>query len=101
MQDKIKRYAEIKLEIAKLESELIELKADVSDAVFETENGELETEWGTFKLINGRKTWTYSPELTAKELQVKEMLKIKKKEEEIKGIAVLQKAPTNLVFKAK
>lgn len=94
----LKRYAELKIEEMRISEELKELKSAVSSLVFDAEGEKIETEYGKFELRAGRKMWRYSDELTAKETQVKEMFKIKKKEEEVKGIAVLEKAPTNLVF---
>ena len=101
MENKLKRYAEIKLEMVRLTNELKALKADVMTIVFEEDDMKLETDFGSFSLRDGRKTWKYSDKLTLKEKQVKEAFKIKKKQEELEGIATLEKAPTNLVFVAK
>lgn len=101
MNKDLKRYAELKIQQDEIEKELKELKAKVTSFVFEADGEKLETSYGLFELRNGRKTWKYSDALTLKENQVKEMFKLKKKEEEIKGIAQLEKAPTNLVFTAK
>lgn len=101
MNDTLKRYAELKIQADKIESELKELKAEVSTLVFNSDGEKIDTEFGLFELRAGRKTWKYSDELTLKEEQVKEMMKAKKKQEELAGIAQLEKAPTNLVFTAK
>jgi len=94
----LKEYAELKIQEKKIQDRIKDLKADVTNIVFDEDNQKLETQWGRFELRDGRKQWKYSDALTDKEEQVKEAFKIKKREEELKGIAMLEKAPTNLVF---
>lgn len=99
--NKVTRYAQIKIEIAKLEDELKQIKDDVFDEVHSTDGEKLETDFGIFEIRAGRKVWTYSDELIEKEKLTKEAIKLKKKEEELKGIAKLEEAPANLVFTMK
>jgi len=97
----LQEYAELKIKETEVKNRLKEIKAEVSSLVFDEDDQKLETKWGRFELRNGRQIWKYSDELILKDNQVKEMMKLKKKEEEIKGIATLEKAPTNLVFTVK
>lgn len=98
MTKQLKEYAELKIKQAEIEQRLKDLKAEVTAIVLEAEGEKIDTSYGSFELRQGRKTWKYSDELTMKETQVKEMLKAKKKQEELSGVATLEKAPTNLVF---
>jgi hypothetical protein len=101
MNKKLLRYAELKKLIIDTEKEINSLKDEVFGIVHDAEGEKIETELGLFELRGGRAVWTYSEELTLKEKQVKEMLKLKRKEEEIKGIAKQESAPQNLVFTIK
>lgn len=98
---KLERYAQLKIQQEKIETELKELKAEVSSFVNQQDNELVETSWGKFELRAGRKTWKYSDELLLQEQQALEALKHKKKQEELSGKAELVKAPTNLVFTIK
>lgn len=100
MNNSVQKYALLKIQIAKLTEELNELQADVLNYVFNQEGEQLKTTYGEFKVINGRAKWKYSNELTEKEKQVKEAFKLKKREEEVKGIAEQVAAPLTLVFRA-
>jgi hypothetical protein len=98
MNDKLKRYYELKTKIRALTSEMEELQPEIINYVaLETEKEELKTPYGTFKLKRSDK-WTYSQELQEKEQLLKDKIKVLKKEEEIKGIAQREKAGFSLVF---
>ncbi len=96
--NKLQKYAELKIQEKAIQNEIKALKADVTNIVFDEDDMKMETEWGKFELRPGRKKWKYSEALIAKEIQVKEVIKLKKREEELKGVAELEKAPSNLVF---
>ena len=99
MQDKLQRYYEIKTKIRALEFEASELQPEIIDfiALGEFEKNELEAPFGTFKLKSATK-WKYSDELIEQEKLVKEKIKIKKKDEELKGVATKEQDGFSLVF---
>ena len=80
MKEKCERYAEIKLEIADLEKQLEALKPDVLSEV--EQNGEVILPLGRFSIRSLNK-WTYTPAVKALE----EAVKVRKIEEEEKGLA--------------
>lgn len=97
----IRRYAFLKKKEKEIKAELKELKREVLDLVFDEEDEKLETRWGTFSTKNGRANWTYSDALIEKEKKVKQAIALKKREEELKGVAVLESQGTSLVFTMK
>jgi hypothetical protein len=97
----ITQYAKLKIKQSEIESELEEIKSQVFDLVWAEDGQKLDTNFGSFEIRNGRKVWKYSDELTQKDMQVKEMMKLKKRQEEINGVATLEKTPQSLVFTVK
>ena len=98
---KINRYAELKIQEKAIQTELKEIKAEVTAFVLDADDEKVETDFGSFELRNGTKKWKYSDALTLTEKQAKEAIKSKKVQEELNGSAELLKAPTNLIFTMK
>ncbi len=94
----IQRYAEIKIQISRLEAELEGLKDTVFSEVMRHEGEKLETQFGEFKITQGVKKWTYSENLSQAEILMKQKIKNAKKIEELDGTALLESAPSRLVF---
>jgi ABC-type Zn uptake system ZnuABC Zn-binding protein ZnuA len=80
-------YAKIKAKIKTLTAKAKEMEIDIMSSLQEVEGEKLVTEHATFSLI-GRTKYQYSDELTLKEKQVKEKLKLMKKAEETNGKAI-------------
>lgn len=102
-EQKLKRYAEIKVQIKLLERELTLYKKDVEKAVFDEDKETLEKDYGVFKL-SYRTTYRYSEALQEKErkLQVaKEVVDLEKKAEIAKGLAEIDKQVKILTFSDK
>lgn len=90
--NKIERYAELKIEIAGLEKELEKLKTEIMPEVELL--GEVIVPLGRFSITKLNR-WTYTPAVKALE----EAVKIKKVEEEEKGIAKVT-VINSMTFKA-
>lgn len=96
---KMQRYYEIKAQIRSLESELDELKKPIMEEIIEAdaEKSGISTPFGVFKL-KGSVKWEYSPELLAKEENIKLKIKTMKRDEEMSGAAKCIKDGYTLVF---
>ena len=95
----LEQYAQLKVEAKTIAAKLKELEPQVLDKVLEVDGEKVSTSYGTFS-ATARKIWKYSEELTKKESDVKEMLKLKKREEELKEIATLEAVRSTLRFQA-
>lgn len=93
------KYYEIKAKIKSLETELEELKNPIMEEILEAdaEKTGLVTPYGVFKL-KGSVKWEYSPELIAKEDNIKLKIKTMKRDEEMNGTAKCLKDGYSLVF---
>lgn len=87
---KFEQYAQLKKQIAELENKRKEMENELILDLSEIDGKKMMTEYATFSLSSTRK-WEYSKELQEKEAQVKEKLKVMKKDEEITGKAHLVK----------
>lgn len=96
----IQKYVEIRSKIADLEAELEPIKKEVEELVIESENMNLETQFGEFKMVYVPK-WEYSENLTSEEKKIKEKIKLLKRKEEIDGVAQKVTDGGRLVFTKK
>ena len=96
----LQRYAQLKVDAKEIAIELKELEKTVFDEVIAVDGEKLATPYGTFSIFT-KKVWKYTDELKAKELKVKESIKLLKKEEELKGKAVLDQIKSILRFQSK
>ena len=85
MQD-VRRYFEIKSQIKELTVELKALEPSVFDTVSDEDNCKLTTDFAGFQVVY-RPKWKYSNDLLEKEKLARDVIKVKKKKEEIEGIA--------------
>lgn len=89
MTELYEKYAQIKIKIKSLETELEEIRPELEKKVFDDmENGQpVKTTWGEFRFTYVPK-WNYSEELTMQESMAKQKIKLLKKQEENNGKAV-------------
>ena len=95
----LEQYAQLKKQSKQITKQLKELEPQVLDQIMALDGEKLEAEYGTYSVIS-KKVWKYSDELVQKEADVKEMLKLKKREEELKGTATLEAIRSSLRFQA-
>jgi len=84
---KFKEYADIKAKIAELTELARAIERDVIDELLDIDGNKLEADFATFSLYSKPK-WQYSDDLTTKERQVKNKIKMLKKAEESDGKAI-------------
>ncbi len=97
-----KRYSEVKNQIKELEKESKEINAQISAEMISDQVDKVESDFGDFYFAI-RKTWQYSAEVKAKEVELEEMeakLEEKKETEEMNGTATAIENKV-LTFKAK
>lgn len=80
MTDKYTRYAQLTLEIKKLEDELAPLKTQILEEMISKGEKKAEMEYGSFSIIK-RKTWSYPDYIVEAEANLK-ALKAKAEETE-------------------
>lgn len=93
------RYAQIKIDISKLEAELELIKEDATAFIAETKGDsdqpvQLRDLPGYYFTLQSKKKWTYSPATQMLEKELKE----NKKEEEATGAATFEDGVPYLVF---
>jgi len=86
MNKDLKKYFEIKTQVKKLTKELKALEPSVFDIVSDEDNYKLTTDFARFQVVY-RPKWKYSNDLLEKEKLARDVIKVKKKKEEIDGIA--------------
>jgi len=96
----LQQYAELKQQKKEIDAKLKELEKTVFTEVMAVDGEKLATPYGTFSIFT-KKVYKYSDELLAKELNVKESIKLLKKEEELKGKAVLDQIKSILRYQSK
>ena len=81
----LRHYAELEAQIRKLEAQKKELKKSIQAELETSEAKSIKTNLATFSLQE-RKKWTYSEDIRAREIEVKQL----KKEEEEDGTATFE-----------
>jgi len=95
----LKQYANLKVQAKEIEAKLKELEPKVFDQVMAVDGEKIEAKYGTFSLTT-KKVWNYSETLLEKESQIKEKIKLMKREEELSGKATLEDIRSGLRFQA-
>lgn len=84
---KYKEYADLKKQAKDLADQIKIMEGELFEEIAQMDGSKLETKFATFTVMY-RPKWKYSDELLEKEKLVKDKVKLMKKEEEIKNIAV-------------